>query len=214
MSEFDADADADADAHADGDGDGFVRAHLQINRACALTMGPAAVWTSTPNRRRALGAAVAAVAGLAGLGLSGCGFALRQPPRLSFGSLAFTGFAPRSPLEQELRSAVRAQIPVFDAAPRAEVVLHALQDRRERSVVASTASAQVRELQLRVRFEFRAQTPGGRELLPRALLLLTRDMSYGETAALAKDQEEAELFREMQSDVVAQVLRRLASIKL
>ena len=55
--------------------------------------------------------------------------------------------------------------------------------------------------------------PGGRELLPAAVLLLARDMSYNETTVLAKEQEEAELYREMQSDVVSQVMRRLASVK-
>jgi LPS-assembly lipoprotein len=186
---------------------------MKAAMAGTLTASLGAASATGWGRRRALRLALATVA-MPGLGLAGCGFALRQPPRLSFSSLALTGFAPRSPLAQELRGAVLAQIPVLDSAARAEVVLHALEDKRERSVVASTASAQVRELQLRVRFEFRAQTPGGRELLPRALLLLTRDMSFSETAALAKEQEEAELFREMQSDVVAQVLRRLASIKL
>ena len=42
-------------------------------------------------RRRAL-------ALLAALPLAGCGFELRRPPRLSFGSIALVGFAPRSPL--------------------------------------------------------------------------------------------------------------------
>ena len=42
--------------------------------------------------------------------------------------------------------------------------------------------------------------------------MVSRDLSYSETAALAKQHEEAELFREMQSDIVAQVLRRLAAI--
>ena len=97
---------------------------------------------------------------------------------------------------------------------QAEVVLHALDDRREKSVVASTAAAQVREFQLRVRLEFRVHTPGGRELVPRAELLAKRDMSYSETQALAKEQEESELYREMQGDVVAQVLRRLASLQV
>jgi len=45
-------------------------------------------------------------------------------------------------------------------------------------------------------------------------LLLKRDLSYTETAALAKELEEAELYREMQSDVVALVLRRLAAVRL
>ena len=39
-------------------------------------------------------------------------------------------------------------------------------------------------------------------------------MSYTEKSALAKEQEEAELFRAMQGDIVAQVMRRLAAIQL
>jgi LPS-assembly lipoprotein len=143
---------------------------------------------------------------------AGCGFALRRPPSLSFASIAFTGFAPRSPLAEELKRTLATRTQVLADAAKAEVVLHALADQREKSVVASTAAAQVRELQLRVKFQFRVHTPGGRELVPKADLLLQRDMSYSETRALAKEQEEAELFREMQSDIVTQVLRRLASI--
>ena len=47
-----------------------------------------------------------------------------------------------------------------------------------------------------------------------AELLLSRDLSYSETAALAKEQEENFLYRAMQGDIVAQVMRRLASITL
>ncbi len=144
--------------------------------------------------------------------LGGCGFQMRQPARLSFASIALVGFARRSPLAEELKRQLLAQVQVLDTPDKADVVLQALDDVRERSVVASTAAAQVRELQLRVKFNFRARTPGGRELIPRAELLLKRDLSFSETAALAKENEEAELYREMQSDVVAQVLRRLAAV--
>ena len=71
-----------------------------------------------------------------------------------------------------------------------------------------------RELQLRVHFHFRASTPAGRELIPLTELMLSRDLSYSETFALAKAQEEAELFAAMQSDIVQQVLRRLARLPL
>jgi LPS-assembly lipoprotein len=91
-------------------------------------------------------------------------------------------------------------------------VLEALEDRRERSIVASTAAAQVREIQLRLVFHFSARTPGGRLLIPRAELLAQQDLSTSETAALAKAAEENELFRSLQADVVQQVMRRLASI--
>ena len=146
--------------------------------------------------------------------LSGCGFTLRQPARLSFGSIALVGFGARSPLAEELRRQLLLQVRVLESPDKADVVLQALDDLREKSVVASTASAQVRELQLRLKFNFRARTPSGRELIPRAELLVTRDLSYSETAALAKEYEETELFRELQADVVAQVLRRLASVRV
>jgi LPS-assembly lipoprotein len=146
--------------------------------------------------------------------LAGCGFQLRQPARLAFASIALTGFAPRSAMAEELRRELARQVRVVQSPAEAEVVLQALEDVRERSVVASTAAAQVRELQLRLRLHFRATTPGGRELIPRAELMLSRDLSYRETAALAKAHEEAELVREMQSDIVAQVLRRLAAVRV
>ena len=92
--------------------------------------------------------------------------------------------------------------------------LKALDDQREKSVVASTSAGQVREVQLRVKLRFRVATPSGKLLLAGDELLLTRDMSYSETAALAKAQEEALLYRAMEDDIVGQVLRRLAGIKV
>jgi LPS-assembly lipoprotein len=165
------------------------------------------MWSS---RRRCLAAASGAA--LATTLLGACGFKLRQPAQLSFASIALSGFARRSLLAEELRRQLSRQVQVLEAPDKADVVLEVLDDSREKSVVASTATAQVRELQLRLKFSFRARTPGGRELITRAELLVKRDLSYSETAALAKETEEAELFREMQTDVVGQVLRRLASV--
>jgi LPS-assembly lipoprotein len=148
----------------------------------------------------------------AALLLEGCGFSRRRAPRLAFASIALVGFAPRSPMAAELARVLRQQVQVLPAPERAEVVLEALVDARERSIVASTAAAQVREVQLRLRLSFIARTPSGRLLIPRAELMTTRDLSTTESAALAKGFEEAELYRELQTDVVQQVLRRLASI--
>jgi LPS-assembly lipoprotein len=145
--------------------------------------------------------------------LSGCGFQLRGATELPFSSIALEGFAPRSPLAEELKRVLSQSAEVVSSPAQAQVVLHALNDKRERGVAASTAFGQVRELQLRVRLEFRLATPGGRELIPATELLLTRDMSYSETLALAKEYEEAQLLRVMQSDIVAQLLRRLARVK-
>ena len=151
---------------------------------------------------------------LAAAALAGCGFELRQPPKMAFGSIALVGFAPRSPLADELKKNLAKNVRVLDKPAEAEVVLRVIADERTKSVVASTSAAQVREYTLRLRFFFRAETPGGRELIAPAELLLSRDLSYSENFALAKEQEENELYREMQSDVVSQVLRRLASVKV
>lgn len=147
--------------------------------------------------------------------LTGCGFALRQTPELPFRRLRLDGFAERSPLAAELRERLaEGRVQTVSPPQQPEVVLQALVDKREKRVVASTAVGQVRELQLRVQFHFRASTPAGRELIPTTELMLSRDLSYSETFALAKAQEEAELYAAMQSDIVQQVLRRLARIPL
>ena len=152
------------------------------------------------------------LAGVAALG--GCGFALRRAPELRFRTIALRGFAPRSALADELRMNIDASqttlVVPLTAQPQA--VFEALADARERSVVASTAAGQVRELQLRSRLRFRLVRPDGQELIAPSEIVQSRDMSYSETAALAKEQEEATLYRAMQSDIVAQVMRRLAAV--
>jgi LPS-assembly lipoprotein len=80
-------------------------------------------------------------------------------------------------------------------------------------VVGLTAAGQVREFQLRIRFKFRLRTPQGRELIPDSEILQQRDISFNESAVLAKEAEEGLLYRDMQSDIVQQIMRRLATVK-
>ena len=94
------------------------------------------------------------------------------------------------------------------------MVLDLLGEQREKIVVGVNASGQVREFQLRLRVKFRLTTPQGKELIADDEILLQRDISYNESAALAKETEEALLYRDMQSDIVQQLLRRLATVKL
>jgi LPS-assembly lipoprotein len=68
----------------------------------------------------------------------------------------------------------------------------------------------VLELTLRARFRFRVRAMAGKELIPETELVLSRDMSYSETLALAKEAEKNLIHRTLQSDIAHQVLRRLA----
>jgi LPS-assembly lipoprotein len=96
---------------------------------------------------------------------------------------------------------------------QAEVILDALADQREKTVIGSSSAGQVREFQLRLRFSFKLRTPQDKELIEQAEILQQRDISYNESAALAKEAEEALLYRDMQSDLVQQIMRRLAAIR-
>ena len=153
-------------------------------------------------------------------GLSACGFKLRGPQTFAFQSLRMAG-SEATPVAVALRRVLMVSgVPVFvSSTPTSpegdtgQVVLTVLADQRERTVVGQTAVGQVRELQLRTRFRFRLRTISGRQLLDDTELLLERDISFTETAALAKDAEEALLFRDMQADIVQQVMRRLAAVK-
>ena len=95
----------------------------------------------------------------------------------------------------------------------AEVVLDVMSEVRERVVVGLNASGQVRELQLRLRVKFRLRTPQSKVLIPEVELQQQRDLSFLETAALAKEIEENTMYRDMQIDIVQQMMRRLAAVK-
>ena len=175
--------------------------------------GPAAagVMLVMPTRRRLIIAAALPMAG----SLAGCGFELRRAPELRFRTIQLANFKPRSPLAEELRKSINASTTtqVVESLAQAQVVLEALEDVREKVVAGSNAVGQVTEFQLRERFSFRVRSVSGRELISKTEIGLNRDLSYTESAALGKEQEEAFLYRTMQSDIVAQVLRRLASIQ-
>jgi LPS-assembly lipoprotein len=154
---------------------------------------------------------------LAGSGalVAGCGFQLRRAPEMRFRTIALSGFAAHSSLAEEMRRQIDSSptTKVVDTVGRAEVVLEALLDTRQSIVVASTAAGQVREVQLRTRLQFRLRTQAGRELIPLTDILLARDMSFSEEVALAKEQEQALIYRALESDIVGQVMRRLAAVQ-
>jgi len=153
---------------------------------------------------------------LAASTLTACGFELRRAAELRFKTIQLSGFAPRSAIAEALRREIDASTTtrVVEALKDAEVVLQSLTEERQKSSVASTSASQVREFELRSRFRFSLRTASGKELIPASEILLKRDLTYTETAALPKEQEEAFLYRAMQTDIVSQVLRRLASVQV
>ena len=159
-------------------------------------------------RRRTL---LAACAALAAAPLAGCGFALRKAPDFRFQSIHLA--MPATELALQLRRQLEGagSVRVVDAPAGADVVLESAGERRIRDVLSRNAAGEVREYLLRVRIAGRLRAGDGRELLPSTELEREMEQSYSESDALAKEQEAQMLFRSMQSDLVQQIMRQLAS---
>lgn len=147
--------------------------------------------------------------------LTGCGFELRREPEFHFQTVALAGFAANSPLAVELKRQIqRTPLKLLEDPNRAQVVLEAQRDWRDKSSVATTSAGQIREWQLKLSLDYLIRTAGGDILLPVTELRLSRDMNYTESNALGKEQEEAALQKAMQVEAVGLLLRRLAAVHL
>lgn len=149
--------------------------------------------------------------------LSGCGFKLRGQQKMAFETLAITperGGEVATALRRYWGDAVRPVHTKVDspAETKPQVILDILQDVREKSVVGVNSSGQVREFQLRLRVRFRLRTPQGLELISPTDIVQQRDISFNESAVLSKEAEEQLLYRDMQNDIVQQILRRLSAV--
>ena len=150
--------------------------------------------------------------------LAGCGFHLRQTNDFAFKTL-YANFSTTSPLGVELRRNLlgTGRIDLWTEPKlmlKADVILDILSEDRQQVAVGVSATGQVRELQLRLRVRFRLRTPQGVELIEPVELFQQRDLSFTETAALSKEIEQAILYRDMQTDIVQQIMRRLSAVKL
>jgi LPS-assembly lipoprotein len=140
---------------------------------------------------------------------------------LAFETLRLAG-STQTPIAQALRRALTKQGVRVDSPDQAvlaanetpQVILTIGQDLRQRVVVGQTSAGQVRELELRALFAFTLSNALGREVMAPTQLSLARSLNFSETAVLAKDAEEAQLFNDMQNDMVAQVMRRLSAVRV
>ena len=133
--------------------------------------------------------------------------ARRQPVSLVAG---------QSPIGAEITRVVRSSTNASVVLDRksAQAILELIAEQREREVLSINAQGRAREYQLRLRTTFRVVDQDGVELLVPTTLLARRDIAFNESEFLAKESEEALLYRDMQSDLVRQIVNRLQGIKL
>jgi LPS-assembly lipoprotein len=150
------------------------------------------------------------------LALSACGFQLRgaSQTELPFKSI-YIGLPDNSALGTELRRYIRGigDTSVVKDPKTAQAVLEVLSETRDRSILSLNTQGRIREISLFYKLRFRVKDNKEKELVPPTDIVLKRDISFNESQAIAKEKEEEMLYRDMQSDAVQQILRRLSALK-
>jgi LPS-assembly lipoprotein len=143
-----------------------------------------------------------------------CGFQLRGAVTLPYETLHIA-----QPEASELRAALKRQVEastatrIVEDAKQAQASLQVIADNSSKDILSLSSAGRVREFQLVRSFTFRIVDNQGREIVAPGTIRVTREITFDDTRVLAKESEEALLRKDMQNDLVQQLLRRLAAAK-
>ena len=148
--------------------------------------------------------------------LTGCGFQLRGT--LS-GNLPYKTMMIALPDTSEVRVWLERYInaagstEIIDDPKLADATFQQLSDSRIKTILSVNAQGRVREYRLQLNYRFRVVNAKGQILVPPNEVSLSRDITFDDSNVLAKDLEEGLLWRDMNNDLVNQIMRRLSIIK-
>lgn len=146
--------------------------------------------------------------------LTACGFQLRGSSDLPFETL-YIALPESSELHAQLTRTVQAssKTRVVASAAEAQAVFAVTADNQSKNILSLSSAGRVREYELVRTFAFRVHDAKGQELVPAGQIVLRRDISFADDQILSKENEEALLRRDMQNDLVQQLLRRFTAAK-
>ncbi|MEO6565775.1 MAG: LPS assembly lipoprotein LptE [Casimicrobiaceae bacterium] len=149
-------------------------------------------------------------AGTVAAALAGCGFHLRGEATYPFNSI-FVNAPVSPPLATELTRGIAAAsaAKVADSTLTAQVILDIPSVVDDKEVLSLSSGGSVREYQLIKRVQFRLRDKDGIDWMPSGEIVIRRSYTFNETQVLARDLQEQRLLREMQTDAVQQIVRRL-----
>ncbi len=145
--------------------------------------------------------------------LAGCGFRLRGTAEVPFESVYIPNATAGIALDLKRNILAGTKARVVDDPKEAEAVMQFTEETRQKEILSLTSAGRVREFLLRYRVGFRVHDSKGADFVPQNTIALTRDVTFNDAEILAKEQEEQLLFRDMQTDMVQQIMRRLAAAK-
>ena len=151
---------------------------------------------------------------LCALMLAACGFQLRGSVDLPFTSLAIALPDANAFRAKLVRNIAAGSKTLLVGSPReAQATLGFTEDSTVKNVLSLNSAGKVREYQLVRTLGFRLYDNLGRDLIPPGKIVVRRDITFDDSQVLSKASEEGLLIRDMEDDLVQQILRRLAASK-
>jgi LPS-assembly lipoprotein len=145
--------------------------------------------------------------------VAGCGFQLRGTQDVPFNTLYIPGATGGIALDLKRNIEAGTDAKVVSDPKQADAILELSNERREKIILSLSGTGRVREFRLRYAVDFRVHDGKGNVFVPTSTIALTRDVTFNDAEILAKEAEEQLLFRDMQSDMVQQLLRRLSAAR-
>lgn len=143
--------------------------------------------------------------------LAGCGFQLRGSASLPFESMYIEG---GQEIGVSLQRAIRpTATKVTEDAKSAQAILLITGESREKRILSLDRAGRVSEFRLLYRVSFKVNDSKGVNLMNDQMVELTREITFNDSQTLAKESEEALLYRDMQNDAVQQIVRRLSAAR-
>jgi LPS-assembly lipoprotein len=147
---------------------------------------------------------------LVALLLSGCGFHLRGTATLPFSTL-YVDASPASVFATQLRRVIGAgsQTRITNNPAEADATLQVLTELHEQEILSLSPGGRVRELQLRYRVSYQVLDKNKGVVAAPSEIVLRREFSINDQDPRGQESEQALLYRDMQTDAVHQLVRRL-----
>ncbi len=154
------------------------------------------------------------VALLAAGGAGGCGFHLRGDVSYAFPTIFVNSPTPQ-PIVTELRRSLdgSSSTKLVDGPKDAVVTLDIANVVDDKSVLSLSSGGRVSEYQLTKRVSFSLRDKEGRDWIPAGEIVIRRSYTFNESEVLAREHEEIRTLREMQTDAVQQIMRRLQAAR-
>jgi LPS-assembly lipoprotein len=166
--------------------------------------------TYSIGRRQLLGGGLSILAMGA---LSACGWRLRGKVDLPYKNILISGN-----LTQELRDDLEMVLRINDIQivknlKDAELVLEIISEQNARQVLSYNGAGQITAYRIISRIAFRAFDQNGIELMSESDIYQTRDIDFNQSDVQSFDLLVTDYVKNMRIDLVAQLMRRLESIK-